>query len=407
MLHKLRGHQDPVVRLALLRPQPGAAGGAVAALAAVLINNVQRIGPTSAVGASVFFDSAPFALKPSVPTGAPAVEVTGSASVLADNQSAVTFQLVRDRGTAGEVVLTEQEISPVGGEGGGIVDTTLDFLDTVDTVDAITGAPFPLGELSTHTYSIRVIASLGTVTGSDNTLVLLKQQLGGHSTTVGAPPLGGVNLGTAADFASFGSAGISTTPGSHIVGDLGTPSTASSITGFGLVLDGSGQFSTSAMVVGDVYAHDYAVPTPAKVTLANVDMLAAYTDASTRVPGFTDLFAGHLGGQTLVPGTYKWTTPVEIGAAPAGPLTLNGLGIYILQVAGTFDLFSDIVLEGGALPENVFVAVAGAVTLHPASIFRGELLGATSIATQAGALVEGRLLAQTGVTLISTTIDET
>ncbi|HTA18761.1 MAG TPA: ice-binding family protein, partial [Polyangia bacterium] len=266
-----QGHRDPVVRLALNRPQSVSSPGLIA-LSAILRNNVQRIGALSASAPTVFFDSAPFTLQPDVPTGSPTVLVTGSATTLDVELTQVTYQLWRDRGTPNAVLLTQQAIEPSGGEGTGLSDTTLQFLDTVDTLDATTGVPHPLTSLSTHTWSIVAVAAAGNLTGEEPALLILEQQIGGSSTTVPTPPAAPVNLGTAGQFASFGSAGISNVPTSSITGDLGTPSTASSITGFGLVLDGSGQFSTSPQVTGRVYAHDYAAPTPAKVTQANTDM---------------------------------------------------------------------------------------------------------------------------------------
>ena len=93
------------------------------------------------------------------------------------------------------------------------------------------------------------------------------------------------------------------------------------------------------------------------------------------------------------------------------PGTLNGAGVYIFQIAGTFDLAAAaaIVLENGALAQNVFFAIAGVATIHAGATFRGELLGATVIAAQAGATILGRLLAAAAgsVTLISNTITET
>jgi len=397
---------DALLAAARVRAAASAANTTLAALAALLDHNVQALGPASAPGVSVHFDSGAFALLPDIPTGSPTVKVTGSISVTGTAGQDVLVELVRDRGTGSETILTQQhaEIGPAADLD---VTATLVFLDTASTVDAVSGAASPLTELSLHTYSIRATAA-AALTGHGNALVLLEQKPGGVSATAGNV-FGPVNLGTAGLFASFGSAGITTTGGSDVTGDLGTSSTASSLTGWALALDAGGQFSRSSQVTGLVYAHDYAAPTPAKVTQANVDMLAAYTDASTRTPGSTDLFAGHLGGRTLVPGIYKWTGTVEVGSAPAGPLTLNGPGIYILQIAGTFDLAAAtaIVLENGALAQNVFWAIAGAVTLHAGSTFVGELLAATSIAAQAGASVEGRLLAQTGVTLINNTIVET
>src|ERR1035437_7183692 len=66
-----------------------------------------------------------------------------------------------------------------------------------------------------------------------------------------------VNLGSAGSFVILSEAGISTTGDTTIVGNMGvSPIDATVITGFGLIMDPSGQFSTSTLVVGKVYAAD-------------------------------------------------------------------------------------------------------------------------------------------------------
>ena len=92
------------------------------------------------------------------------------------------------------------------------------------------------------------------------------------------------------------------------VGDIGvSPAAATYITGFGLIMDASNQFSTSSLVTGKVYAAVYAVPTPVKMTTAVSDMQIAYTNAAGRkLPDFTELGGGNIGGKTLTPGLYKW-----------------------------------------------------------------------------------------------------
>ena len=85
------------------------------------------------------------------------------------------------------------------------------------------------------------------------------------------PPLGPgiVNLGTSGDFTALAMSGISTTGVTLITGDIGvSPVAATGITGFGLIMDASGQWSHTPIVVGKVYASDYAPPTPAKMTTA-------------------------------------------------------------------------------------------------------------------------------------------
>lgn len=205
---------------------------------------------------------------------------------------------------------------------------------------------------------------------------------------------------TAAFFKILTKAGITNVPTSQVIGNMGTsPIGAAAITGFGLVLDGSGQFSTSAQVDGRVYAADYAPPTPAMLTQAVLDMEAAYTDAAGRLPDVIDANAGLIGGMTLVPGTYRWNSNVVI----ASDLTLVGgpNDTWIFQVNGTLDLAAamQIIMAGGANHNNVVWQVTGTTTIGPGATFRGNILAQTNVAVQTGASVFGKLLAQTAVTL--------
>jgi hypothetical protein len=58
-----------------------------------------------------------------------------------------------------------------------------------------------------------------------------------------------------------------------------------------------------------------------------------------------------------------------------------------------------ITLSGGAKASNIFWQTAGAVTLGTTSHFEGIILGQTGINMTTGATINGRLLAQTAVTL--------
>lgn len=87
-----------------------------------------------------------------------------------------------------------------------------------------------------------------------------------------------IDLGTAGAFEVLAKSGISTTSGTEIVGDIGvSPIDSTGLTGFGLMVDPSGEFSTSSLVTGNVYASDYAPPTPANLSAAIGDMQTAYT----------------------------------------------------------------------------------------------------------------------------------
>src|SRR6202008_4724604 len=101
---------------------------------------------------------------------------------------------------------------------------------------------------------------------------------------------------------------------STVPGDMAlSPAAASFITGFALVADSTNVFSTSVSVVGKVYAANYAVPSPSNLTSAIGAMETAYVDAAGRTsPDHTELAGGSLGGLTLAPGLYKWTTSVSM-----------------------------------------------------------------------------------------------
>ena len=85
-----------------------------------------------------------------------------------------------------------------------------------------------------------------------------------------------VYLGSSGGYVILTKTGISTTGVTSIVGNIGvSPIKATAITGFGLILDSSGKFSTSSLIQGRVFASDYAVPTPARMTAAVGEMETA------------------------------------------------------------------------------------------------------------------------------------
>jgi len=215
-----------------------------------------------------------------------------------------------------------------------------------------------------------------------------------------------VNLGTAGNFVILAKSGISTIPTSAITGNIGvSPIDSTALTGFSLALDGTGQFATSVQITGKAYASDYAVPTPINLTTAVGDMQTAYTDAAGRTtPDFTELGAGEIGGLTLVPGLYKWGTDVLISS----DVTLNGspTDVWIFQIAGKITQANGkkVFLSGGALAKNVFWQAFGDVALGTTTHFEGIILSQSSISLATGASINGRLFAQTAVTLDSSTV---
>jgi hypothetical protein len=211
-----------------------------------------------------------------------------------------------------------------------------------------------------------------------------------------------VNLRSAIAFAILTKSGITNTPSSAIVGDVGS----SPITGAAIHL-------TCPEVVGTIYAVDAAGPAPCAVNNATLlgtavlDMGTAYEDAAGRVlPDFFNLGAGEIGGRTLTPGLYKWGTGVLISS----DVTLFGgpNDVWIFQISGPLSQANGarVNLGGGALAKNIFWQVTEQVTIGTGSHFEGVVLTQTMINLTTGASVNGRLFAHTAVTLQMNAVTE-
>jgi hypothetical protein len=214
-----------------------------------------------------------------------------------------------------------------------------------------------------------------------------------------------VNLGPAGSYVILAESGISTVPLSAVTGDLGvSPLAATAITGFSLTADSTNVFSTSTQVTGKVYAANYAVPTPANLIAAISAMQLAFSDAAGRAPGVTELGAGNIGGMTLAPGVYKWGTGLLIPSDVT--LTGSATDVWIFQIAQDLTMSSGVrvSLAGNALPKNVFWQVAGLVDFGTTAHCEGVVLSQTGITLRTGASINGRLLAQTAVSLAGSTV---
>merc|ERR1740130_894042 len=212
-------------------------------------------------------------------------------------------------------------------------------------------------------------------------------------------------LGTAGSYTILSKAGISTVPNSAITGNIAvSPIAATAITGFSLTADPTNKHSASTQVVGQVYAADYAVPTPVHLTTAVSDMETAYVNAKACPIDFPIKVDGEIGGETLYPGVHTYTEDITINSEvffDGGPTdvfiirTTNGL----FQAAGT-----RVTLEGGALASNIIWQIAEAVIVETSAHLEGTLLAATSVTMKTGSSLNGRILAQTAVVLQKSTI---
>lgn len=250
----------------------------------------------------------------------------------------------------------------------------------------------------------------GDASGSQNPLSITmnsNKNITAHFTqTVNAGqicPNPAVDLGAAGNYAILAKSGISTTGTTSITGNLGvSPITSTAITGFGLIRSTDGTYSTSSLVTGRVYASDYTTPTPANLTTSVSNMETAFTTANGLAADRTEYLAGNLNNVSLTSGVYKWGT----GLLLSNTITLDGGGVncakFVFQIAGDLTVSNDtkIILINGAKADNIFWVVAGAGAKLGTDVnFSGNILSQTLISVNTRSSVNGRLLAQSAVTL--------
>jgi Ice-binding-like len=215
-----------------------------------------------------------------------------------------------------------------------------------------------------------------------------------------------VDLQTAAPFALFATAAITDVPTSTIAGNVGlTPAAGTFITGL-----------TCAEVTGTIYDVNGTGPAPCTVmntgllTTLHTDVGNAYGDAAGRLPDMTYVTGDNqLGGQSLVPGVYRF--PAASTANLTGNLTLvgNADSVWIFQATSTFKTASSstVTLTGGAQACHVFWQVASTVTLGSSSTLVGTVLAFDNMDVLSAVTVNGRLLAGAQANGLLTLINDT
>lgn len=254
-----------------------------------------------------------------------------------------------------------------------------------------------------------------------------------------------VNLLSAANYAILDEATVTFTPiatsttVATITGNVAvSPAAASFMTGFALALDPAKCFSTSTRVTGRLYAADYSsvngcatatTDTATILTTAIGDKNAAYSAAAAKPTAGGGLTGGATGTPRECPGVGAMSdvnNALTAGGGfaasglPAGvytcgvnitipgTLTLNGnaTDVWVFKTTGTLSESTNVqvLLTGGALPQNVFWQVAGGVTIQGGAHIEGVVMSATNIQLVTNATVKGRLLAKTGVLMDSNTV---
>lgn len=209
-----------------------------------------------------------------------------------------------------------------------------------------------------------------------------------------SPAFAQITLGTAQNFAVLGGQTVTNTGGTVITtGDVGV-SPGSAIVGFppGLILVGA----------------KHAADGPA--AQAQFDLGKAY-DAVALAGGCIDKTGVDLGGKTLTPGVYCFTSDAFL----TGPLPLtldfqgnpNAFFLFktvsaLITGVGSSVQVTNTGVPGTTCPPNVYWQIGSSATIEVGSRFVGNILALTSISLKTGAVLNGRALARNGQVSLDT-----
>ncbi|MBL8113854.1 MAG: IPTL-CTERM sorting domain-containing protein [Acidobacteria bacterium] len=196
-----------------------------------------------------------------------------------------------------------------------------------------------------------------------------------------APP-----LGQAATFAVLAGSTVTNTGATTIIGDLGVaPGTA--VTGF----------PPGTVTGGTIHIND------AVAQQAQSDLTTAYNFVAGQAFN-TDLTGQDLGGLTLTPAVYRFSTSAQL----TGTLTLDAQGdpnaVFIFQIGSTLTTASNsrvLVINGGSNC-SIFWQIGSSATFGTATAFAGNVLALASITLTTGASLSGRALARNGAVTLDT-----
>jgi hypothetical protein len=190
---------------------------------------------------------------------------------------------------------------------------------------------------------------------------------------------GSVNWGSSVNFGVLAGSTVTSTGATEITGDLGV-SPGGAVTGF-----------PPGIVHGAIHAGN------AVASQAQYDALIAY-NTLVAIPGATDLSGQDLGGLTLTPGVYNFSSSAQL----TGILTLDGQGQinpeFIFQIGSTLTTASasSILLLNGAIYDSIYFQVGSSATLGGGTDFSGNIIALTSDTLNTGATVNGRVFAING-----------
>ena len=201
-----------------------------------------------------------------------------------------------------------------------------------------------------------------------------------------APP-----LGTADSFGVLAASAVSNTGASVINGDLGiSPNNMSSITGF-----------PPGSVTGTIHAADGVA------AQAQLDTTTAYNNLAGQASN-ADLTGQDLGGMTLTPGVYSFSSSAQL----TGNLFLDFLGNtsseFVFQIGSSFTTASNssVSVVNGEPGNGVYWQVGSSATLGTGTSLLGSVIADQSVTLATGAsILCGRAIAlNAAVTMDGNTI---
>ncbi|HSY48883.1 MAG TPA: ice-binding family protein [Thermoanaerobaculia bacterium] len=205
---------------------------------------------------------------------------------------------------------------------------------------------------------------------------------------VPSPASAQISLGTAQNFGVLGGSTVTNTGATTVNGNVGV-SPGSAVTGF----------PPGTVVGGAIHNND------AVAMQAQNDLTTAYNNIAT-TPCTVDLTGQNLGGLTLTPGVYCFSTSAQL----TGALTLDALGnanaLFLFKIGSTLTTASAssvaVINNGGSSCNKVFWQVGSSATLGTGSTFVGDILALSSITLTTGSNTNGRALARNGAVTLDT-----
>jgi hypothetical protein len=196
-----------------------------------------------------------------------------------------------------------------------------------------------------------------------------------------------IPLGTAQSFGVLAGSTVTNTGASTVTGNIGvSPGTA--VTGF-----------PPGVVIGGAIHNNDAV-----AVQAQSDLTTAFNDIAA-TPCTVDLTGQNLGGLTLTPGVYCFTSTAQL----TGALTLDALGnpnaLFLFKIGTALTTASGSsvsVINGGNSCNHVGWQVGSSATLGTGTLFAGDILALQSITLTTGANTSGKLLARNGAVTLDT-----